>query len=318
MRPRHPSAIALVSAGLLVLSGCSEQASDEASTSTRTDIDVPADAAGKSETARPPAAAVSRDAAGEAPAPGLTTTAAPGVAFAYRYAFTLPAKAISSVQQQHATACEKLGPTRCQITGMTYEQPREGEVAARLDLLLAPDIAQQFGSDGISAVEQAEGKLENASITGDDAGGAIEQSQRQSAGLKAELARIEKRLIAKGLADDERAALTQRAEDLRGQLRNEQTLREDKEASLATTPMSFAYASEGLFATGSDPFGKAAATSVGSLQAMLGVLLTFAGLALPWLLLVAIIVLLLRFRTMKQRLAQLSAPPPAADPAAQP
>jgi hypothetical protein len=103
---------------------------------------------------------------------------------------------------------------------------------------------------------------------------------------------------------------------MRGQLGSEQKLREDKEASLATTPMSFAYSSEGLFATGSDPFGKAADTSLGSIKALGAFVLTFAGLALPWLLLAALIVLLFRFRAMKQRLAQLSAPPPAADPVA--
>jgi hypothetical protein len=316
MRPIHPSCLAFVSAGLLLVAGCS-QASDEAASEEAAAEMTPSAADMK---AAPPADATRGSdieaAAPEAESPGLTTSAAPGVAFAYHYAFTLPAKAISSVQQQHATACEKLGPTRCQITGMNYEQPREGEVSARLDLLLAPDIAQQFGSDSVAAVEQAEGRLDQASVNGENAGGAIEQSKRQSAALRAELARLEKRLIAKGLGQDERAELLRRAEELRGQLRSEQVLRKDKEASLATTPMSFAYNSEGLFAAGNDPFGKAAENSLGSVKALLSFLLTFAGLALPWLLLAALIVLLLRFRTMKQRLAQLSAAPPTADPAA--
>jgi hypothetical protein len=313
MRPTHPSHIVLVAAGLLSIAGCSKQASEEsaATESTHTQMDIAPEQ--KREAAADAAVAAP---AAEA-APGLTTTAAPGVAFAYRYAFTLPAKAISSVQQQHASACERLGPTRCQITGMNYNQPREGEVSARLDLLLAPEIAQRFGSEGIAAVEAADGSLDNATINGDDAGGAIEQSQQQSAGLKAELARIERRLISKGLAQDERIELTRRADELRGQLRQEQVLRADKEASLATTPMSFAYGSEGLFAANGDPFGKAAANSASSVKALLGFVLTFAGLALPWLLLAALIVMVVRFRAMKQRLAQMSAPPPAADPAAQ-
>lgn len=304
MRPKSHLTLMALTTGLL-LAGCSKVESDTATSTS----DQPVAA----EAVAPPEAA--RDSAAGTASPGLTTTAAPGVAFAYRYAFTLPARAISGIQQQHASACEKLGPTRCQITGMSYDQPREGEVAARLDLLLAPDIAQRFGSESIAAVEAAEGSLHDASISGEDAGGAIEQSQRQSAALKAELARIERRLIAKGLGEDERRELVRRADELRGQLRSEQVLREDKEASLATTPMRFAYASEGLFATGSDPFGKAAASSLGSLQAMLAFLLTFAGLALPWALLAGIVVLLIRFRAMKQRLARLSATPPAADPA---
>lgn len=298
MHPKHPSSLVLISAGLLALAGCSRS-------------DAPEDVV-RSEAAE--SAAGSR--AIEAAPPGLTTSAAAGVAFAYTYAFTLPAKAISGVQQQHAAACEALGTARCQITGMSFDQPREGQVEARLDLLVAPDIAQRFGGQSVAAVEQADGKLETASIQGDDAGGAIEQSQRQSAGLKSELARIEKRLIAKGLGQDERSELTRRADELRGQLRSEQVLRQDKEASLATTPMHFAYGSEGLFAGGSDPFGKAAANSFGSFKALLAFLLTFAGLILPWALVTALIVLFVRHRALKQRLAMVSAEPTGAGPAA--
>ncbi len=66
--------------------------------------------------------------------------------------------------------------------------------------------------------------------------------------------------------------------------------------------MSFSYASEGVFGT-SNPFGKAASVSLGSMSATLAFLLTAAGLVLPWLLLAALVVLLFRFRAMKQRLA---------------
>ena len=54
------------------------------------------------------------------PPPGIAPSAAPGVAFNYRYAFRLPGERISAVQEQHAAACEKLGLDRCRITGMRY------------------------------------------------------------------------------------------------------------------------------------------------------------------------------------------------------
>ena len=118
-------------------------------------------------------AASSGDAAAESAAgnadpagPAIAGIVAPGVAFAYRYAFSLPGDAIAKVQQQHAAACEKLGTARCRVTGMSYEQPREGEIAAEIDFLLAPDIAHSFGSAGIEAVTGAKGKLDNASISG--------------------------------------------------------------------------------------------------------------------------------------------------------
>jgi hypothetical protein len=286
----------LTAATLLLVAGCSK-GSEEAADSASEVANKPA----------PPAvqrqATDAAGARGESDTPDIGQAVAPGVAFAYRYAFTLPAKAIAGVQQQHAAACERLGPTRCQVTGMSYDQPRKGEVSARLDLMLAPEIAHSFGSDAVAAVEKADGSVDTASLEGDNAGGAIENSQRRSGALRAQLARIEHRLAIPGLSKEEKTELAQRASELRGQLGSEVEVRQQKEASLATTPMSFSYGSEGMFST-SNPFGQAASNSFGSMQALLAFLLTAAGLLLPWLLLGTLIVLLLRFRAIKQRLAQ--------------
>src|SRR5438045_5771082 len=78
-------------------------------------------------------------------APGITPTAAPGVAFNYRYAFRLPAERIAGVQEEHAQACEKLGIARCRITGMSFRRTSDREVEARLDFKLDPAIARNFG-----------------------------------------------------------------------------------------------------------------------------------------------------------------------------
>jgi uncharacterized lipoprotein len=56
----------------------------------------------------------------DASAPGVNVTAAPGVAFNYRYAFQLPSSRIAAAQEAHASACETLGLTKCRITGMRY------------------------------------------------------------------------------------------------------------------------------------------------------------------------------------------------------
>lgn len=300
MRSRHPSYLLLASTAALLVAGCSKSENPEA-----------ADAASETApaTARHETAAAD---AGTARAPDIGQAVAPGVAFSYRYAFTLPAKAVAGVQQQHAAACERLGPTRCQVVGMSYDQPRKDEVSARLDLLLAPEIAHSFGGDAIAAVEKADGSIDNASVDGDNAGGAIEDSQRHSSALRAQLARIEKRIAIPGLSKEEKTELAQRASELRGQLGSEQQVRQEKEASLATTPMTFSYGSEGVFSSNNN-FGKAAATSLGSLTATLAFLLTAAGLLLPWLLLGALVVLLLRLRAMKQRLNQVTGG--AVDPA---
>ncbi len=52
--------------------------------------------------------------------PNVRVSAAPGVAFNYRYAFRVPDAKIAAVQEEHAAACETLGLSRCRITGMRY------------------------------------------------------------------------------------------------------------------------------------------------------------------------------------------------------
>ena len=301
MRSRHRSCLMLASSAVLMVAGCSKQA-DQASESAESANDA---AATSAPLPRPEGARqASRDNAATAEAPDIGAAVAPGVAFTYRYAFTLPAMAVSGVQQQHAAACERLGPTRCQVTGMRYVQPQPGEVDARLDLMLAPEIAHSFGREAVDAVEKADGSIENAMVDGENAGGQIDDSQRRSTALKSQLARIEQRLTTPGISKEEKAQLARRAVELRGELGGEQQVRQDKEAALAMTPMTFAYATEGVFSASKDPFGKAAATSFSSLQAFMAFLLTATGLLLPWLLLGALVVLLFRLRAMKRRLAQ--------------
>ena len=272
MRLPRTALIAFVTPALL-LSACSAEKAQDSE---------PASSEAASSTAESSAA----DAAG----PGIGGAVAPGVAFTYAYAFTLPAKAVSSVQREHAAACERLGASRCRVTGMSYEQPGSEDVSARLDLLLAPDLAHRFASEGIAAVERAEGKLDHASVNGENAGDAIKVSQADSAAIQAEVERLQARLAAKGLTSAERVELQQQVAELTGLLRGQAADRKAKEASIATTPVTFSYSSEGLLAAG-NTFGKAAGASLNSIEAALALVTLAAGVVLPWALLIGLIVL---------------------------
>lgn len=242
--------------------------------------------------------------AAAAGAPDIGGAVAPGVAFRYDYTFTLPGKAISLVQQQHAQACQKLGPSRCRVTGMAYDQPGEDRVSARLDFLLAPDVAHAFGNEAVAAVEAAEGKLDNASVTGENAGDAIKLSQQDSAANEAEIARIEARLAAKGLTAAERTELQQQLAALRNQQAGLAQDRRAKEAAIASTPVSFTYSSQGIL-SGQGTFGKAASASWSSAESMLSLALLVLGVALPWVLLIGGVVLLWRSPDLRRLLRRL-------------
>ena len=236
-------------------------------------------------------------------APGIAVTAAPGVAFAYRYAFRLPSDAIAKTQEAHAQACEKLGIARCRITGMRYRLIGENNIEAMLSFKLDPTLARGFGKDGIAAVDAAKGKLVDAEVSGTDAGSAIKQLDVQHGRIDEEIRRIDDQLANPKLKSAEREELQRQRADAVQRLAATKDNTSDQKASLATTPMTFDYES-GAAVRGFDPSApltSAADTAIGSAQFTLAVLL--GGLALlgpPALLVGAALLLWRRFRPARK------------------
>ena len=176
-------------------------------------------------------------------APGIAVTAAPGVAFAYHYAFRLPSERISKVQEAHAQACEKLGISRCRITGMRYRLIGENNIEAMLAFKLDPAIARGFGKDGIAAVDAAQGRLVDAEVTGTDAGSEIKRLDVQRSRVEEEIARLDRELANPKLKSAEREELQRQRADYVQNRNATKDSTADQQASLATTPMVFDYGS---------------------------------------------------------------------------
>lgn len=217
------------------------------------------------------------------PPAGVAVTAAPGVAFNYRYAFSLPAPKIAAAQETHAAACEKLGVARCRITGMRYRLAGENAVAAMLTFKLDPTLARAFGKDGIAAIQQAEGRLVDAEITGTDAGAEIARLAAERARARDELTRIDRELARTNLSASERAELQRQRADLVAQIEQVQSASGAQRESLANTPMTFDYRS-GPAVRGFDasaPLSSALDLLSGSAQATLAFVLGALALLAP-------------------------------------
>jgi hypothetical protein len=289
--------------GAAMLGGCSQKAEESRDVAERTS-NAPEGGAARSEVAAPAADSAIR-------APGIDVTAAPGVAFNYRYAFVLPDTSISAVQEVHASACEKLGPARCRITGMRYTLVDEDEVRGELQFKLDPTLARNFGKEGIAAVEKAEGTLVDASIEGRDVATGIDQSQRRSQQNSSELTRIEARLAAGGLGDAERATLTAQAGRLRQQQAQEQATRDQGEEMLADTPMTFSYAGNKGYAIGGSSIRDAWDATSSSFATMVSFILLLIGTLLPWAVLGLLLIALWRFTPLGKLLRRKRAQPEA-------
>ena len=231
-----------------------------------------------------PSSAVQADRAGEQP-PAIDPSVAPGVAFDFRYSFSLPEKQIALVQEAHASLCGRLGATRCRVTGLNFEKVRNGEVKASTTFLLDPALALGFAKDATAIVERSDGTLATSQVTGENAGKAIVANDKTADGIKAELAKIEAQLRIPGLSRSARGDLVTRSGELRGQLRELATDRDSKVESLATTPVAFDYevAAPGFAFETTLREGLNASTT--SFAALLSFIALSLGLAGPWLLL---------------------------------
>ncbi|MBK8373413.1 DUF4349 domain-containing protein [Sphingorhabdus sp.] len=278
---------------LAALAGCqnaeeagNEPIATEAAAEGSADIAEAKDAAAEAEIAASGGAVFSQPAA-------VSPSVAPGVAFQYSYDFRVPGDKIEGVQDEHAAACETLGLSRCQITGLNFSQSENGYPEGRMEFLLDPAIARKFGRDAIASVEKAEGVLTTSNVSGENVGAEIASSQVRSAGMEAEVKRIEERLAGKGLANDERVELRRRAEELRDMMGGEKETRRNGEKRIATTPVQFNY-SGNMGIGGSGAFGDALSASTDSMTSMLGLLLMLAGVVLPWLLPIGAVVLFVK------------------------
>jgi hypothetical protein len=228
-----------------------------------------------------PANSVAEASADQSAGPNVAPTAAPGVAFNYRYTFRLPAERILATQEAHAQACEKLGVARCRIAGMKFRRTGDDDIEAQLALKLDPAIARAFGKQGIDTVTRADGLLAEAEISGEDVGTAIAAAKSDEGRSAEQLRKIEAQLARPGLGAAERAQLQADAQRIREAIAGSQATRSEQQQSLATTPMTFDYASgdmaPGLRRSLREGFGNL----VGGLEVMLMLAITL----LPWALL---------------------------------
>lgn len=237
-------------------------------------------------------------------APGIAVTAAPGVAFNYRYGFRLPPRAIAAVQEAHASTCEKLGIARCRITGMDYRVVGENDIRGSLHFKLDPAIARAFGKRGIDIVQDAKGTLVSAEITGTDAAEAIERAGGTQAEAAAAVARADAALARSGASAEERAELQRQRAAAATAARDAAATAADNRASLARTPMTFDYES-GDAVRGFDtsaPLTSALDTMVASGQVTLAVLLGIVAIFGPPA--IVFVIGLLLWRRMRRPVAR--------------
>ncbi|MBA3050654.1 MAG: DUF4349 domain-containing protein [Alphaproteobacteria bacterium] len=157
-------ALMLASAGLIVLAGCSpasdraEEYSAEAAPSAEAAAEAPADAAASNQRAAASPAPV------VAPAP-LAPVAQ--IAYAYRYALSLPRDRGAEMMSRHELACVSAGPGYCQVVSAQADWTAR-EPGGRLELRGQPEWINRFRSGLALDARNAGGRLDEAVTNGED------------------------------------------------------------------------------------------------------------------------------------------------------
>lgn len=211
-------------------------------------------------------------------------------AFDYRYAYRLPGERLKAVLQSNADACDRLGPTRCQIEGMRYNVDNGNRTRAVLELKIDPTIARGFGEAITKSVTGADGVLVNTALTG-----TASTTQARSIAV---IDRLRDRLknaqaIASSSSPDAASAKAQ-ADRIQSALDTIAESEAKQGATLATAPMLLTYESSTALTglgTADANFRNAGQTLENSLARLLIVL----GSVGPWLLALLLIIVVLRW-----------------------
>lgn len=100
----------------------------------------------------------------------------PQMAYAYSYAFRLPADAVATAQTEHVALCDQLGPTRCQLLAMDASTDG-GDTSASLKLRVASGIARAFGARLTQSVAKAGGRALSSKVEAEDVSKAITDTE---------------------------------------------------------------------------------------------------------------------------------------------
>ena len=91
----------------------------------------------------------------------------PRIAYRYELGFRIAGRDMASLQQRHADACVRLGPTQCQIIGMNQESGA-GTGGGELDLAVAAPRARSFTAELGRLAGDSGGEQVSSSLAGED------------------------------------------------------------------------------------------------------------------------------------------------------
>lgn len=266
-------ALMLATAGLIVLAGCSPAAEraedypDEAAPAAEAAAEAQADAVS---TARP-----------DSPRPAPLAPVAQ-IAYAYRYALSLPRDRGAEMMSRHELACTSAGPGFCQVISARADWTAR-EPGGQLELRGQPEWINRFRSGLALDAQNAGGRLDEAVTDGEDVTRGIDAATtgaRTTASLAERIRQLQAR---PGGTLAQRLEIEQQLADLQQQYDEEQVELRALNARVRSARLTLDYRQGGVMAADSPtrPVARALGDAFGLSMGMLALLITAGSVLLP-------------------------------------
>ena len=219
----------------------------------------------------------------------------PQIAYSYTYGYRIAAGSVDAVQARHIALCDKLGRARCRIGNM-QRSSSEGEFTnAALTLFVDAKVARAFGNDLDKAVTAEGGENSDRGIEAED--------------LSKQIIDTDARIKAKQALADRLLTLIQHRSgsvaDLVAAERAFAHVQEELDAARSSiadlrgrvdlSKIDISYTSRNPSGNGfTRPVREAFSSAGQGLGSSVGALITFAIVALPWLLVLSVLLWLKR------------------------
>ncbi len=241
-------------------------------------------------------AAASADAAQAGKAPGDTSQTAetgdatppaprtPMLAMAYKLNLALPSDQVRPLMESHQEACERAGPTQCQVVGAQARSEGKDDESATLDLRATPAWMRAFRGRAEADVKDAGGRILQSGTESEDLAKAIGDTQAGQQTRAEEEARLKDLLARRTRHLDDSLAIEQQITQVQNDLNAQASSLQDMQDRVAMQTLSIGYQSNGMVAPQGSTAPMAAASKAfwGHMMEVFAGLLTLASYLLPF------------------------------------
>lgn len=220
---------------------------------------------------------------------------APQIAYSYALSYALPTSAVGTVQASHVALCRKLGPARCRIVKTSLQRAATAldDTTAETDLLIDARLAGGFGSQLDAAATDASGTVANRTVTAEDVTKQLIDTDARVRAKQALANRLLQLINSTNAKVGDLVAAEKAFADAQEELDAARSLQATLGQRVRMSAVDISYRTTG--ATGSwAPVRRSLAGMVETLATSIGALVTFVVAALPWALLLAGVIWLLR------------------------